>query len=50
MKTTARALSLAAVAILLAVRLTALERPEITFKIFQFPADKIPRIDGDPSD
>jgi hypothetical protein len=28
----------------------ALDRPEITFKIFQFPADKIPRIDGDPSD
>ena len=50
MKTTARALSLAAVAILLAVRLTALERPEITFKIFQFPADKIPRIDGDAGD
>ena len=29
---------------------SALERPEVTFKIFQFPADAIPRIDGDISD
>ena len=29
---------------------SALDRPEITFKIFQFPPDKIPRVDGDPSD
>ena len=28
----------------------ALERPEVTFQIFQFPADRIPRVDGDPSD
>lgn len=28
----------------------ALERPEITFKIFQFPPNMIPRIDGDDSD
>lgn len=28
----------------------ALERPGVEFKIFQFPADQIPRIDGDPSD
>ncbi len=27
-----------------------LERPEIEFKIFQFPADKIPRIDGNADD
>jgi hypothetical protein len=27
-----------------------LERPEVTFKIFQFPANMIPRIDGDDSD
>ena len=27
-----------------------LERPGVEYKIFQFPADKIPRIDGDPSD
>ncbi len=28
----------------------ALDRPEVTFKIFQFPADKIPRIDGNADD
>ena len=28
----------------------ALERPDTNFKIFQFPADMIPRIDGDTSD
>ena len=28
----------------------ALERPDKEFKIFQFPADKIPCIDGNPSD
>src|SRR5216684_8825995 len=28
----------------------ALVRPGVEYKIFQFPADKIPRIDGDPSD
>ncbi|MDR0901554.1 MAG: PKD domain-containing protein [Opitutaceae bacterium] len=28
----------------------SLDRPEITFPIFQFPADQIPRIDGDASD
>jgi hypothetical protein len=27
-----------------------LERPDVTFKIFQFPADKIPRIDGKADD
>src|SRR5207247_7073535 len=27
-----------------------IERPGVEYKIFQFPADKIPRIDGDPSD
>mgnify|MGYP000910627704 FL=1 len=27
-----------------------LARPDVEFKIFQFPADKIPRIDGDPED
>jgi PKD domain len=27
-----------------------LDRPDVTFKVFQFPPDKIPRIDGDPSD
>ncbi len=29
---------------------TALDRTDRNFKIFQFPADKIPRIDGDASD
>src|SRR6185436_12308814 len=28
----------------------ALDRPDITFKIFQFPPDKIPRIDGKADD
>ena len=28
----------------------ALDRPDVTFKIFQFPADKIPRIDGNADD
>ena len=28
----------------------ALERTDVTFKVFQFPPDMIPRIDGDPSD
>jgi hypothetical protein len=28
----------------------ALDRPDVTFKVFQFPPDKIPRIDGDPAD
>src|SRR5215472_12091542 len=35
---------------LLAASAQAVERPDVTFKIFQFPADKIPRVDGDPSD
>ncbi|PHX84606.1 MAG: hypothetical protein CK538_11100, partial [Opitutia bacterium] len=29
---------------------TAFDRPETIFKIFQFPADKIPRSDGDATD
>jgi hypothetical protein len=33
-----------------AFRAVALERPEVTFKIFQFPADQIPRIDGNADD
>jgi hypothetical protein len=28
----------------------ALEKPDVTYKIFQFPADKIPRIDGNTDD
>lgn len=28
----------------------AFDRPEVTFQVFQFPADKIPRVDGDTAD
>ena len=28
----------------------ALEKPDLTYQVFQFPADKIPRIDGDAAD
>jgi hypothetical protein len=41
---------LSAVFLLLGSGLYALERSDITFKVFQFPADKIPRIDGDTQD
>lgn len=30
--------------------LQALDRPELTFQVYQFPRDAIPRIDGDASD
>lgn len=33
-----------------ALRLTALERPDVTFRVFQFPANQIPRIDGKTDD
>ncbi len=37
--------------ILLAARcLPALERPDVEFKVYQFPANKIPRIDGQTDD
>ena len=29
---------------------SALERPDVEFKIFQFPKNMIPRVDGDSSD
>jgi hypothetical protein len=35
---------------LLAGRAVALDKPETTYKVFQFPADKIPRIDGNLDD
>src|SRR5215510_11732685 len=41
---------IALLAIGLSATALAVERPGIEYKIFQFPADKIPRIDGDPSD
>jgi len=34
----------------LALPAVALEKPDHTYPVFQFPADKIPRIDGDASD
>lgn len=36
--------------LLLSFPLVALERPGVEFKIFQFPADQIPRIDGKTDD
>ena len=30
--------------------LQALDRPDVTFKVFQFPQDRMPRIDGDMAD
>lgn len=42
---------LASLALLaLAAPALALDRPEVTFKVFQFPHDKIPRIDGNADD
>ena len=40
----------ASLALLLLTPQFGLERPGVTFKIFQFPADKIPRIDGNADD
>jgi hypothetical protein len=37
-------------ALLLVAPALALDRPGTTFQVFQFPANQIPRIDGDPSD
>lgn len=36
--------------LLLVAPLSALERPGVEYKVFQFPADKIPRIDGSTTD
>jgi hypothetical protein len=38
------------IAVLLTVPLLALERPGVEFKIFQFPPDRIPTIDGQTKD
>ncbi|MBM3734161.1 MAG: PKD domain-containing protein [Acidobacteria bacterium] len=40
----------AILAALLPITAAALERPGVEYKIFQFPANQIPRVDGDPSD
>jgi hypothetical protein len=45
-----RALRPAIIALALISTVAALDRPDVTFKIFQFPADKIPRIDGNTDD
>ncbi|MFN0053632.1 MAG: PKD domain-containing protein [Planctomycetales bacterium] len=42
--------SLMMMTLLLVAGDSGLERPEVEFKVFQFPADKIPRIDGDAAD
>jgi len=34
----------------IALRLAALERPDVTFQVFQFPANQIPRIDAKTDD
>lgn len=43
-------MSVLALALGAAVSLPALDRPEITFPVFQFPADAIPRVDGEAGD
>jgi hypothetical protein len=48
--TSIRLLFPALAALLAATAGQALDRPEVTFKVFQFPANQIPRIDGDASD
>ena len=46
-----RMLTLSAIAMACgAYHASALDRPDVTFKVFQFPADKIPRIDGNADD
>ncbi len=47
---TSSRLPLFALAALLSCPAVALDRPEITFKIFQFPPNMIPRIDGNADD
>lgn len=43
-------IALLALAVTFVAPLHALDRPEITFKVFQFPTDQMPRIDGDAAD
>lgn len=47
---TTQRLPLLLLAALLALPTLAAERPDVTFKIFQFPPNMIPRIDGDTAD
>ncbi len=50
MKVLRRILPLALASLLAGLPARALEKPNITYQVFQFPADQIPRVDGDPSD
>ena len=50
MNTLRRLLLLALLSAAAGLRLAALDRPDITFKVFQFPADQIPRVDGNTDD
>lgn len=45
-----RGLCLSGLLLLFASHLSALDRPGTTFKVFQFPGDQIPRIDGNTDD
>lgn len=45
-----RALLSVSLVLTLTSSLAALDRPNVTFKVFQFPRDQIPRIDGNPDD
>ncbi len=45
-----RSATLLALSVLATTPAFALEKPERTYQVFQFPADRIPRIDGDTSD
>ncbi|HEX2851893.1 MAG TPA: PKD domain-containing protein [Opitutaceae bacterium] len=46
----ARIFSAAFSAVALCLSVHALERPDVPFKVFQFPADQIPRVDGNIDD
>src|SRR5580692_8262989 len=50
MKCIGTSLSVPVTMLFLALPAAGVERPDVTFKIFQFPANMIPRIDGDTSD
>jgi hypothetical protein len=45
-----RCTTILTLAMLLPLTAAALEKPEVTYPVFQFPADKIPRIDGNTDD
>ena len=45
-----KTIALSCISFILATQLNALERPDKEFKIYQFPSNMIPRIDGNPDD